>query len=219
MEGKYSWVNTIKQENPVACRLPACNSLLRQDWVIENMKYFIHGCGFLLVVDWLMAAVLTLGVGQIDRGLKRNTATFFRISLRWSLKLPPKRWYACTKLHGFTGRKFMIWIFTTVLTLKCRVVSPCFSFPMKLTQSVYTQHGHKQTSTECCCILRTVTAIQQTDTHQCYTLCVSVTALLQLDSLISVSSSSNTYSCVPHWNISPYIFVLASSNAISETYE
>jgi hypothetical protein len=52
-------------------------------------------------------------------------------------------------------------IFSAVVTLKSRVVLPCFSFPVQLTQSVYTQHGRKQTSTECYCRLRRVSDIQR----------------------------------------------------------
>ena len=94
----------------------------------------------------------------------------------------------------------MIMIFTAVVTLKCRVVLPCFPFSVKLTESVYTQHGTKKTSTECYCRLRRVsdTCIQQTDRHQGYILCVSVIkALLRLGSLISVTFSSSVYICVP----------------------
>jgi len=41
----------------VACRLRARNTLLRQNRVIENVKYCTHGCVDLLVVGWLMAYV------------------------------------------------------------------------------------------------------------------------------------------------------------------
>jgi len=50
-------------------------------------------------------------------------------------------------------------IFTVVVTLKRCVVLSWFSFPVNLTQSVYTQHGHKQTSTDCYCRLRIVSDI------------------------------------------------------------
>jgi hypothetical protein len=51
--------------------------------------------------------------------------------------------------------------FTAVVTLKCRVVLPCFSFPVNSAHSVYTQHCTKQTSTECYCRLRIVSDIQR----------------------------------------------------------
>ena len=52
-------------------------------------------------------------------------------------------------------------MFTAVVTLKCLVVLPCFSFPVNSTQSVYTQLCTKQTSTECYCRLRIVSDIQR----------------------------------------------------------
>ena len=75
--------------------------------------------------------------------------------------MPPKRWYHSTKLHGVTDHNIMLLIFTAVINLKCRVVLPCFFFPVNLTQSVYTQDGHNQTSTECYCRLRIVWDIQR----------------------------------------------------------
>ena len=104
---------------------------------------------------------------------------------------------------------------------------PWFSFSVNPTPSVYTQHGPKEKSTRCYCRLRRFSDIQQTDrqtdrqSHAKVTYCVCIcdTALLQLDSIISVTSSSNTYSYVPRWNISPHIFVIPASKAIYGTYE
>ena len=129
--------------------------------------------------------------------------------------------YSCTKLHGVTKRNVMLLIFTDVVTLNCRVVLPWFPFPVNSTQSVCTQHCTKQTSTECYCTLRTVSDIQQTERHtpRLHIVCVCDTALLRLDSLISVTSSSNTNSYVRHENISPFISLLTSSNSASYTYQ
>jgi hypothetical protein len=52
-------------------------------------------------------------------------------------------------------------IFTAVVTLTSSAVLPCFSFPVNPTQSVCTQTGHKQTSTECHCRLWTVSDSQR----------------------------------------------------------
>jgi hypothetical protein len=141
------------------------------------------------------------------------------IHWRWRLKMPPKLLYPYTKLHGVTNSNVMIMIFTAVVTVKCRFVWTCFSFPVNLKLSVYAQHDPKQISTECYCRLRIVSDIQQTDTHQGYQLwCVCDTALLRFDSII-VTPTSNTNSCVRLENISPFISVLPSYNAISDMYQ
>jgi len=75
--------------------------------------------------------------------------------------MPSKLWFFCTKMHGVKDRNNVNLIFTAVVTLKYSVVLPSFSFPLNLTQSVYTQHGHKQTPTDCYCRLRTVSDIQR----------------------------------------------------------
>jgi len=75
--------------------------------------------------------------------------------------MSPKLWYMCTKMNGVTIRKSVTLIFTAVVTLKCCVVLLFFFFPAILTQSVYTQHGHKQKTTECYCRLRIVSGIQR----------------------------------------------------------
>jgi len=75
--------------------------------------------------------------------------------------MPPILWYLSTKLSGVTSGNSLTLIFTAVVTLKYPVVLPCFSFSLNLTQPVYTQHSHKQTSTECYCRLWRVWDIQQ----------------------------------------------------------
>jgi len=75
--------------------------------------------------------------------------------------MPPKFWYPYTKLNVVTIRNSTTLIFTPVVTLKSHVVLPSFPFPVNLTQSVYTSHGPKQTSTECYCRLRIVWDIQR----------------------------------------------------------
>jgi hypothetical protein len=109
-----------------------------------------------------MAAVLTLWVGQTGRGLQGgSTATFFRISWKWRLRIPPILLYPCTKLNVIISCNSVTLIFTTVVTLKSRVVLLCFSFPVQETRSVCKQHGHKHTPTECYCRLRMVSNIQR----------------------------------------------------------
>jgi len=52
-------------------------------------------------------------------------------------------------------------MFTAVINLMFCVVLPCFSFRVNSAHSVYTQHGTKQTSTECYCRLWIVSDIQR----------------------------------------------------------
>jgi len=70
------------------------------------------------------------------------------------LKILPKRLYPCTKLNGVTILNSMTLIFNIAVTLKCRDVLPCFSFPVQLTQSVYTHstalNRHPQNVTADC---------------------------------------------------------------------
>ena len=81
------------------------------------------------------------------------------VSWRWRLKIPPKRWYPCTKLNVVTSCNSVTLIFNVAVTLKSRVFLPCFSFPVQLTQSVYTHstaiNRHPQNVTADCGWFRT----------------------------------------------------------------
>ena len=128
-EGKYIWINILNLSNAVVCRLRPCTSLLRQDRVIANVKYFRHVCVCLLVVGWWVASVLTLWVGETGRVCSgESNTTFFMMSLRRQFQMPPKSWLHCTKPYDITSFNFVILVFTAVVTLKCRVVLPCFPY-------------------------------------------------------------------------------------------
>jgi hypothetical protein len=111
-----------------------------------------QGCVWLLFVGLFMAAVLTLWEEQTGRGVKGNTATFFRIPLRRRLKMSPKRWYHCIKTNGVKICNSLTLIFTAVVNLNCRGVLPCFSFPVNLTRFTHgtapNRHPEKVTA-EC----------------------------------------------------------------------
>ena len=75
--------------------------------------------------------------------------------------MSPKLWYLCTNMNVVIIPNSVTLIFTAVVTVNVSCCFALFFLPCEVKQSVYTQYGHKQTSTECYCRLRIAGDIQR----------------------------------------------------------
>ena len=134
----------------VACRLRSCNSLLRHYQVIENVKYFRHVCMF--IGCGLIDGCCTDSMNRANRkGVLRGKHCYV---LQGIMMVKAEHasetlvsLYQSKRGHNGQHRNFDIHRCGNLKLLCCFAPS---SFPLNPTQSVYTQHGTKQTHTECC---------------------------------------------------------------------